>query len=95
MIVSFESNILERLWVTGNVTLLPSAYVYEVIEVLDLLDASEQITDLELLGGFKISRVKPDFWAVTITVNNIEPVGSITCIFSNNNAYDVNLNQYD
>jgi hypothetical protein len=29
--------------------------IYKVIEILDLLDASEAINDLVLLGGFTIS----------------------------------------
>lgn len=95
MIVSFKSPVLEQLWTTGDVTLLPSIYVYEVIDILDLMDASEKITDLELLGGFKIDEYKPDNWAVTVTVNNVEPIGSVTCLFSNNNAHDVDLNEYN
>lgn len=95
MIVSFKSSVLEQLWTTGDVTLLPFTYVYQVVEILDLLDASEKISDLALLGGFKIDEYKPDNWAVTVTVNNVEPIGSITCLFSNNNAHDVDLNEYN
>lgn len=34
--------------------------MYEVIDILDLLDASEKIADLELLGGFKIEEYERD-----------------------------------
>ena len=95
MIVSFKSSVLQTLWTTGDNTLLPSTYVYEVAEILDLLDASEEITDLVLLGGFKIDEYEPKNWAVTVTVNNIEPIGSVTCLFSNRNAYDVDLNEFN
>lgn len=95
MIVSFKSKILHELWTTGDIALLPSAYVYDVIEILDLLDASESITDLELLGGFKIDEYQPSNWSVTVTVNSVEPVGSVTCYYKQSKAYDVDLNEYD
>lgn len=94
MIVNFTSTRLEQLWVEGDVTLLPHIYVYEVVEILTFLDAAEKVTDVELLGGFKIDEYKPDHWAVTITVNNVEPIGSITCLYSNGNAHHVDLNEY-
>ena len=95
MTVSFKSSVLEQLWTTGDVTLLPSLYVYQVVDILDLIDASERITDLELLGGFTINEYKAKHWAVTVTVNNVEPIGSITCYFSNGKAHDVELNEYN
>ena len=95
MIVTFKSNVLKKLWITGDVTLLPSTYVYDVIEILDLLDASETITDLELLGGFKIDEYQPSTWAVTVTVNSVEPIGSVTCYYKQSKAYDMDLNEYD
>jgi plasmid maintenance system killer protein len=95
LIVTFKSNVLKKLWTTGDVTLLPSTYVYEVIEILDLLDASETITDLELLGGFKIDEYQPSNWAVTVAVNSVEPIGSVTCYYKQSKAYDVDLNEYD
>jgi len=95
LIVTFKSNVLKKLWITGDVTLLPSTYVYDVIEILDLLDASETITDLELLGGFKIDEYQPSTWAVTVTVNSVEPIGSVTCYYKQSKAYDMDLNEYD
>jgi hypothetical protein len=95
LIVTIKSNVLKKLWITGDVTLLPSTYVYDVIEILDLLDASETITDLELLGGFKIDEYQPSTWAVSVTVNSVEPIGSVTCYYKQSKAYDVDLNEYD
>jgi plasmid maintenance system killer protein len=95
LIVSFKSKVLKELWLTGDTGLLPSTYVYDVIEILDLLDASESITDLELLGGFKIDEYQPSNWAVTVTVNSVEPIGSVTCYYKQSKAYDVDLNEYD
>ena len=69
--------------------------IYEVVDILNIMDAVEQATDFEFLGGFNIDEYSPDNWAVTITVNSVEPVGSVTCYFSSGNAYDVNLNTYD
>ena len=93
MIVSFKSAVLERLWVEGDITLLPSTYVYDVIEILTLLDSSERITDVELLGGFKIDEYKPSNWAVT--VNSVEPIGSVVCLYHSGNVHDVDLNTYN
>jgi len=95
VIVNFKSTVLEQLWVEGDVTLLPTTYVYEVIDILTILDASERITDVELLGGFKINEYKPNNWSVTVTVNNVEPIGSVTCLYSDGSAYDVDLNKYN
>ena len=95
MILSFKSEALKALWTTGDVTLLPPTYVYDVIEILDLLDSAEAITDIELLGGFKIAEYKPENWSVTVTVNSVEPIGSITCFYKQSKAYDVDLNEYD
>ncbi|WDD98293.1 hypothetical protein [Thalassomonas actiniarum] len=95
MIINFNSSVLEKLWTTGDISLLPNAYVHEVVEILTIMDAAEKATDLALLGGFKIDEYAPDNWAVTITVNSVEPVGSITCYFTRGNAHDVDLNEYD
>lgn len=95
MIQSFKSTVLQQLWQSGDVTLLPNTYVYQVVEILDDLDDAASVTDLELLGGFEISQSTPGYWAVTVTVNNVEPIGSVTCLFSNGNAYDVDLNEFE
>ena len=95
MIVNFKSILLEKLWTTGDLGLLPLVYVYQVIEILDLLDSAEKITDLELLGGFKIDEYQAEHWAVTVTVNSVEAIGSITCFYKQSNAYDVDINEYD
>lgn len=95
MIAGFKAIVLERLWIAGDMTLLSSLYVYEVTEILTLLDAAYSICDLALLGGFTISEYGPNDWAVTVTVNKVEPIGSVTCHFVNGNAYDINLNEYD
>ena len=94
MINSFKSKVLQQLWQSGDVTLLPNTYVYQVVEILDDLDDAASVKDLELLGGFEISQSTPGFWAVTVTVNNVEPIGSVTCLFSKGNVYDVDLNEF-
>lgn len=96
MIVNFKSTLLEQLWVDDDLTLLPSTYVYKVVEILTILDGSEKITDVELLGGFKIdNHIKPNKSAVTVTVNNVEPIGSVTCLYCDGSAYDVDLKEYN
>lgn len=95
VIISFKSPVLEQLWTTGDTTLLPNSYVYQVIEILTLLNAAWSITDLEFLGGFLIDENQPNDWAVTVTVNNVEPIGSITCHFYNSNIHNIDLNEYD
>lgn len=94
MIVNFKSKKLENLWTGGDVTLYPNTYVYELVEVLTYLNAAVEATDLELLGGFKIEEYLPGNWSVTITVNNVEPIGSITCLFRTNEAHNVDFNEY-
>ncbi|MDN4501404.1 hypothetical protein QX776_03285 [Alteromonadaceae bacterium BrNp21-10] len=94
MIINFKSALLQRMWEEADMTLLPNTYVHEVAEILMLLDAVEIINDLVLLGGFVVNEYKPDNWAVTVTVNDVEPIGSITCYFTKGSAYDVDLNEY-
>ena len=95
MIFSFKHKALEALWISGDITILPTAYLHEVIAILDLLDASEDINDLALLGGFRIEKIKQHTWSVTISVNGFETIGNITCLFKKNNAEAVDLNEYD
>jgi hypothetical protein len=92
LIVNFKSNTLKELWTASDETLQLPADVYDIIEILGLLDASEDITDLVLLGGFNIEEYQPSHWAVTVTVNNIKPIGSVTCYYRQGKAYDVDLN---
>ncbi|WP_299082485.1 hypothetical protein [uncultured Paraglaciecola sp.] len=94
MIVSFKSKKLETLWMTGDLTLLPSTYAWEVAEILDLLNAVTVVKDLELLGGFILDEYKPNQWAVTVTVNNVEPIGSVTCHYFDGRASEVDLNEF-
>lgn len=94
MINSFTSKKLENLWVSGDVTLLPNTYRQEVIDILNLMDAAVEITDIELLGGFQIIEYAENTWAITITVNSVEQIGSVTCLFTDGNAYQVDLNEY-
>jgi hypothetical protein len=95
LIVNFKSEVLACLWTTGDISVLPSTYVYDIIEILDLLDASETILDIEKIGeDFKIEEYKPLHWAVTVTVNNIEYIGSVTCYFHQNKMFDVDFKQY-
>lgn len=95
MIQSFKSTVLQQLWQSGDITLLPNTYVYQVVEILDYLDDAASVKDLELLGGFEISQHTPGYWTITVTVNNVEPIGSVTCLFSNANVYDVGLNEFE
>lgn len=96
MIVNFKSTKLELLWTTGDVSLLPQSLVYEVIDILDELDDAVCKADLENLGAYQFDKLsQPDAWAVTYTVNNVEPVGSITCVFKLGDIFDVDINQYD
>ncbi|WP_333607172.1 hypothetical protein [Arsukibacterium sp.] len=94
MIQSFKSAVLQQLWLSGDVTLLPNTYVYQVIAILDDLDDAASVKDFELLGGFEFSLHSPGYWAVTVTVNNVEPIGSVTCYFTAGQVYDVDLNEF-
>ena len=95
MIKSFKSEVLQDLWMTGDTSLLSGLYVFQVVDILDLLDDVFQIEDLEQLGGFQVIEYLPGHWSVTVTVNNIESIGSVTCRYHKGNAYDVELREYD
>ena len=94
MIKNFKSNLLKDMWITGNTSLLPVTYSYEVADILTWIDSAEAIEDIELLGGFQVVEYQPSIHAVTITVNNVEPIGSVTFLYEDSNAYDVDLNEY-
>lgn len=95
MIVSFKSKLLKKLWQTGDISLLPNLYVYQVVEILDFLDDAKSVHDLLKIGEFQVQEYQPTQWALTVTVNNVEPIGSVVCHFYNGNAHEVDLNVYN
>ena len=95
MIVSFKSETLEKLWVTGDMSLYSSLYVYELVDILTLIDATAQPNDLALLLNANVMLYLPANWSVAVTVNCLEPIGSITFHFSKNNAKNVDFMEYD
>ncbi|WP_159816888.1 hypothetical protein [Colwellia sp. 20A7] len=51
--------------------------------------------NVALSGGFQIEEYKPNNWSVTVKANNIESIGSGTCLYAGGNAHDVYLNEYN
>lgn len=81
MIVSFSCEKLARLWATGDVSLFSPLYVYELIDILTFIDATAQPKDLALLLNASIRQYLLGNWSIAVTVNRLEPIGSVTFQF--------------
>ena len=82
-------------WEQGDISVLPLVYNYQVRDILFDLDAAQVSTDLEDIGAVRYHPDYEDCWAVTVTVNNVEPCGSVTCEFWQGDCYNVDLNEYN
>lgn len=94
MIVSFKCGKLEKLWVTGDVSLYPSLYVYELVDILSFVDATAHPNDLALLLNANVMEYLPRNWSVVVTVNSLEPIGSVSFHFSKKHAKNVDFTEY-
>lgn len=90
LIISFKSQQLEHFWTTGDDSAFDFVVKDEIRKILDLLDMSISVKDFSEFADFKVEEYELDHWAASITVNNVEPVGSITFKFYQENAHDVN-----
>ncbi len=92
-IKKFASPMLGDFWRT-NKSDLPNTYKWSILGILEDLDAAAEVKDLEDIGAKEHSSYS-EGWYITITVNNVEPCGVITCIFYDGNCYDVNFKEYE
>lgn len=94
MIVSFKCEKLERLWTTGDVSLYSSLYVYELIDILTFVDATAHPNDLALLLNATVMEYLPRNWSVVVTVNRLEPAGSVNFQFTRKHANNLDFTEY-
>lgn len=91
MIKSFAHKGLERFFLKGEKRALNAAHVARLERQLDRLDASTQVTDMNI-PGWRFHELKGDrkgAWSVTVSGN-----WRLTFRFTGGNALDVNLEDY-
>ena len=91
MIKTFEHKGLERLFLTGSKRGITSQHAPRIARLLDRLDASTEVTDMNL-PGFHLHEFtgnRKGTYSVKVSGN-----WRITFTFRQGNAYDVNLEDY-
>jgi hypothetical protein len=81
-------------WERDDWEAFPTIYRFRVRDVLYDLDAATVPDDLFDLGAKPHSEVE-DAWYVTVTVNNVEPCGALSCIFYQGDCYDLDFKEYE
>ncbi|MGJ8691489.1 MAG: hypothetical protein ACSHW0_03335 [Thalassotalea sp.] len=94
-IKTIKSDKLKIVWQTGNNGVLPIGYRHQVVDILFDIDAAHVPEDLEDLGAIQYNPDHEQAWSVTITVNNTEPCGAVTCDFWQGDCYNVDLREYN
>jgi len=94
VIVSFKCEKLEKLWITGDASLYSSLYVYELIDILTFVDATVHPNDLAHLLNANVMEYLPRNWSVVVTVNCLEPIGSVSFNFARKHANNVDFTEY-
>ncbi|NOQ65106.1 MAG: peptidase [Methyloprofundus sp.] len=91
MIKGFLNNSLEDLYYDDQSKGLNSDHLKKLTRILDRLDASESIVDMNYPGSdlHKLEPKKDKRWAVSVNGN-----WRITFIFKDGNAYEVNYCDY-
>lgn len=91
MIKSFKHKGLERLFTKGIASGVQADYAPRMVLILDVLDAAEQVRELDL-PGFRLHRLKGDkrnLWSVRVSAN-----WRITFEFENGDAHILDLEDY-
>jgi proteic killer suppression protein len=91
MIKSFRHKGLKKLFETGDRKGVPQDLAPRILRMLDVLDAANDIKDMDL-PGFGLHELKGDrkgTWAIKVNKN-----WRITFRFVSGNAYDVDLEDY-
>ena len=94
MIKSFLSQELELFYTQGKIE-FNSLFVCDVSDILARLDHVSGTGDLEVLFGCRLTKYGPCQYAVTVTVNGVEPNGAIKFKFIDGHACDLDLVQYE
>ncbi|SET58904.1 hypothetical protein [Thalassotalea agarivorans] len=94
-IKTITSDKLQKVWMLNDLSVLPFTYAHQVLNILFDLDAAYNVDDLADIGAVQYLSEDETSWAVTITVNNVEPCGAITCIFWQGDCYNVDIKEYN
>lgn len=94
-IKTIQSDVLRVVWENDDLSILPTTYNRTVRDILFDLDAAQVCTDLEDIGAVKYHPTFEHCWSITVTVNNVEPCGAITCDFWQGDCYNVDLREYN
>ena len=92
-IISFVHDKLLTMWQSDDDEWLPVAYRHKVWDALFDLDAASQVSDLIDIGAIKAEGSA--LWYVTVTVNNVEPCGAVTCFFSEGDCFSLDYREYN
>jgi len=91
MIKSFSNKALRALWESGDVKKLPPECVKRLIKILNLVDVTNKISDLEAFSrSYRLHQLKrpphDGFWSMDVT-------GNYRVIFrlSEGDAYDIDF----
>lgn len=91
MIKSFSSKALRAFWEAGDVKKLPPECVKKILKILNLIDVTNKISDLEAFSrSYRLHQLKKPpyegFWSMDVT-------GNYRVIFrlSEGDVYDVNF----
>jgi toxin HigB-1 len=91
MIKNFSHKGLKRFFVNNDKSLLSAKDCFRISRILDRLDASMNIIDMDL-PGFNLHKLlgeKKNFWSVKVSSN-----WRVTFRFENGDVYDVDLEDY-
>ena len=91
MIKSFKHKGLERLFTKGSASGVQADYASKISLILDAIDATEQVSELDL-PGFRLHRLKGDkrnLWSVRVSAN-----WRVTFEFENGDAHILDLEDY-
>ncbi len=91
MIRSFKHRGLKRFFVDGDKKLLNHQLIERINLLLDALDVARIVSDMNFPGAYlhELKGNRKGFWSVRVSGN-----WRITFRFENENAYDVNLEDY-
>ena len=91
MIKSFDHKGLEKFFYTGNKSGIQPQHSQKIADILDRLDASVNVTDMNYPGSnlHKLKGDLKDHWSVSVSGN-----WRITFKFIDGNAYVVNYQDY-
>ncbi|MDI4654245.1 MULTISPECIES: hypothetical protein [Pseudoalteromonas] len=92
-IKTIKCHLIRAVWEFDDVSVFPLTYGYEIRDILFDLDAAGVIADLEDIGAINYNPEHEEAWSITVTVNNVEPCGAVTCDFFQGDCYNVDFKE--